>query len=210
MTTPFSYVNAITLPLYTSERKDTILFENEHHRAIFLMSYNRMDSLDLLSSKVLGTYKDKYMRFHNNFPKICNQNFYERGWNYYCNRHGEIFTSKVDIEVAAKQMMPLLVKEHFKEWSYLLVTNIVHGFKSIFVLLFFIGVFIYSGIKVLKKYTLENGILFFCSVLILINAFLVAFVAHTIIRYQFYFFPLALIIVFLLSKQLIQRYAART
>ncbi len=210
ITTPFSYSNAITLPLFISEKQDSLLFKDKNHRAIFVMSYDRMDSLDLLSSRVDGTYLDKYLRFHNNFPKICNQNFYDQGWNHYCNIHGDIFRSKVDIELAARQMMPLLIKQHFKEWVLLLWTNMIYGFKSLFVFLFFLAVFIYSGIAVLKKYTTENGILLFCSTLILINAVLVAIAVHTIIRYQFYFFPLALIIVFLLIKKSIRYYASRT
>ncbi|RMA56738.1 hypothetical protein [Ulvibacter antarcticus] len=210
VTTPFSYINAITLPLFTSQASDSTLFMNEDHKKIFLKSYNRIDSLGLLSSKIEGSYKEKYMLFHNNFPYICNLNFYEQGIDYYFDKTGNYFKSNVDIEVAAKEMMPLLVKQNFKDWFALYVTNILHGFKSIFVWIFFIVVCLYSGWQTLKKFNFENALLFFSSLLININAVLVAFVVHTIIRYQFYYFAFAFIILIILTKKLLAAYETRT
>lgn len=206
VTTPFSYTNAITLPLYISTKADTAIFKNKDHKAIFAKSYNRIDSLNLLSSKVIGDYKAKYMVYHNNFPTICNLNFYTQGADHYYMQHFKIFKSFVDIEVAAKEMFPLLVKEHFKEWLSLYLTNVIHGFNSIFVLIFFIGVWIYSGLASLNKWNLENGILLMGSTLILSNGFLVAFVVHSILRYSFYNFTFAFMILLILFNKLKKNY----
>jgi hypothetical protein len=206
VTTPFSYVNAITLPLFISTKADTAIFKNKDHRAIFLKSYNRIDSLNLLSSKVVGNNKAKYKVFHDNFPYICNLNFYTQGADHYYMQHFKIFKSFVDIEVGAKEMFPILVKEHFKEWLSLYFTNVLHGFKSIFILIFFIGVWIYSGFASLKKFNLENGLLFMGSTLILTNGFLVAFVVHSILRYSFYNFAFVFIILIILYNKLTRKY----
>lgn len=210
VTTPFSYINAITLPLYASHKSDSILFDDPNHKEIFLKSYERIDSLGLLSSRVEGSYHDKYQLFHNNFPAICNLNFYEKGRDHYYELHGNFFKSHVDIEVAAKRMMPKLVKQHFKDFVGLYTANVIYGFRSIFVLLLFVVIGIYSGWKTLKKYELKDAFIFFGSLLILINALLVAFVVHTIIRYQFYYIPFAFLILTLLFNKIYARYKTRT
>src|SRR5690606_1398498 len=200
ITAPYTYVNAITLPLYISKKKDSILFENPDNRELFLKTYRRIDSLGLLSSKVDGGYKEKYQVFHDNFPYICNQSFHDIGRLYFKDE-SDPFQSSIDTEIAAKQMFPLLVKEHFKDYIALYYTSIKHGFYSVFIFIFFVLVCIYSGWKCLKKFTFENAILFFGSLLIISNALIVAVAVHTILRYVFYNFAMAFIILFLLSKK---------
>jgi O-antigen ligase len=209
ITTPFSYTNAITLPLYASDEADANLFEDEDHKTIFVKSYSTIDSLGLLSSKVHGNYKDKYQVFHDNFPKICNLNFYTQGSYHYCIKHDDEIRSLVETEMAAKSMFPLLLFDNFKEWLPLYFTNIIFGFKSIFIFLFFLGACIYGGWCSFKKFTIENGLLFFGSLLIVTNAFLVAFVVHTIMRYQFYYYTFVFTTIFITLKKIISAYEAR-
>lgn len=210
VTTPFSYINAITLPLYVSNEADANLFKDKDHKIIFTKSYNRIDSLGLLSSKVDGSYKDKYQLFHNNFPYICNLNFYLEGSYQYCIKHDDIVRSLVEAEVAAKDMFPKLLFANFKEWGALYFTNIFFGFKSIFIFLFFVIASIYGGWCTLKNFTLENAVLFFGALLIVTNAFLVAFVVHTIIRYQFYYHTFAFTTILIITKKIISAYETRT
>ncbi|WP_139856251.1 glycosyltransferase family 39 protein [Aequorivita sinensis] len=201
ITTPFTFTNALTLPLYISEKKDSSLFENPAHKAIFLKTYKRIDSLGLLSSKVKGDYSAKYQVFHDNFPYICNQSFHNIGREYYKDEN-DPFKSAIDTEIAAKQMFPELLKAHFKDYISLYYTSVMHGFYSVFIFIFFVIICIYSGLKCLKKFNLENGLLFFGSLLILSNALIVAVAVHTIMRYVFYNFAMAFIIIVLLSKKL--------
>lgn len=201
ITTPFTFTNALTLPLYISEKKDSSLFENPDHKAIFLKTYKRIDSLGLLSSKVKGGYSAKYQVFHDNFPYICNQSFHNIGREYYKDDN-DPFKSPIDTEIAAKQMFPVLLKAHFKDYISLYYTSVMHGFYSVFIFIFFVIICIYSGLKCLKKFNLENGLLFFGSLLILSNALIVAVAVHTIMRYVFYNFAMAYIIIVLLSKKL--------
>ncbi|MCG2431941.1 hypothetical protein [Aequorivita xiaoshiensis] len=201
ITTPFTFTNALTLPLYISEKKDSLLFENPAHTAIFLKTYKRIDSLGLLSSKVEGDYSQKYQVFHDNFPYICNQSFHNIGREYYKDEN-DPFKSAIDTEIAAKQMFPVLLKAHFKDYISLYFTSVMHGFYSVFIFIFFVIICIYSGLKCLKKFNLENGLLFFGSLLILSNALIVAVAVHTIMRYIFYNFAMAFIIIVLLSKKI--------
>lgn len=202
ITTPFSYINAITLPLYLSTEADSALFENPDQKALFLKTYKRIDSLGLLSSKVDGTDTEKYQLFHDNFPYICNQSFHNMGAKYFYNKHNDPFKNHIDTEQAAKEMFPLLLSKHFNEWLSLYSISVFRGFGSLFVFIFFIVVCIVSGWKSLKNFTSENGILFLASLLIISNALLVAVAVHTITRYTFYNFALGFIILIILSKKI--------
>lgn len=202
ITTPFTYINAITLPLYISEKKDSSLFKNPDQKTLFLKTYHRIDSLGLLDSKVEGDYKAKYQVFHDNFPYICNQSFHAIGRKYFQDKNDR-YQNSIDTEIAAKEMFPLLLKAHFKEYIALYYTSVMHGFYSVLIFIFFVLICIYSGWKCLKKFTLKNGIIFFSSLLILSNALIVAVAVHSIMRYVFYNFAMAFIILILLLKKAI-------
>src|SRR5690606_25858710 len=83
VTTPFSYVNALTLPLYVSDEEDASLMKTEDEKIIFKRTYKTIDSLGLLSSKVSGGESEEYKRFHNNFPWICNRSFHVPTMDYF-------------------------------------------------------------------------------------------------------------------------------
>ncbi len=200
ITAPYSYVNAITLPLYISEEKDSTLFENEDQKIIFQKTYRRIDSLGLLSSKVEGGYKEKYQVFHDNFPYICNQSFHEIGRKHFKDEN-DPWQSSIDTEKAAKAMFLPLLKAHFKDYISLYYTSVMHGFYSVFIFIFFVLACFYSGIKLLKKFTWQYGIIFFGTLLILSNALIVAIAVHSIMRYVFYNFAVAFIILILLLKK---------
>ncbi|MCF6307095.1 MAG: hypothetical protein L3J09_03975 [Flavobacteriaceae bacterium] len=201
ITSPYSYVNAVTLPLFTSNLSDSIDIKDEHHRNIFILSHNRIDSLGLLTSKINGSYLDKYMVFHDNFPVICNQNIHTQGKNYYNDLNGASELSSILTEKACKEMFLVLIKNNFKEWISIYFTGIIYGFYSIYILFFFLSVFIYSGLKTLKKFTLENGLLFLGSLLIFSNSMIVGIACHSIMRYLIYNYFFAFIIIFIVIKK---------
>ncbi len=202
ITTPFSYINAMTLPLYLSEEKDVELFTDPDQQAIFLKTYKRIDSLGLLSSKVDGSPEEKYELFHDNFPYICNQSFHVIGAKHFYQKEQILFKDYIDIELAAKAMFPILLKSHFKEWVSLYSISVLRGYYSIFIFIFFVLICMYSGWQTLRRFTMEYGLLFMGSLLIIANSLLVAVAVHTIMRYTFYNFALGFIILFILSKKL--------
>jgi O-antigen ligase len=202
ITTPYSYINAVTLPLYLSTEADSLLLKDPDQRAVFLKTYKRIDSLGLLSSKVLGTDKEKYQLFHDKFPYICNQSFHNIGAKYFFKIHGDPFQNHIDTEQAAKEMFPILLSKHFKEWISLYSISVFRGFGSVFVFLFFILICVVSGWKTLKSFTAENGFVFLSILLIISNAMLVAVAVHTITRYTFYNFALGFLILVILSKKI--------
>lgn len=204
--TPYSYVNAITLPLFVSEAENINLIATKAHKDIFKMSYERIDSLKLLSSKVNGSYNSKYMVFHEHFPQICNQNIHAQGKAYYYALDQTPHLNSIRTEEACKAMFPVLLKANFKEWAAIYFAGIVHGFQSVFALFFMIVLAILSLWKVLRKFSRNNGFILFSTLLLLSNAMIVAVASHSIQRYLFYNYALALLIILILLKKLKSRY----
>lgn len=204
--TPYSYVNAITLPLFVSKAENAALISSEAHQDIFELAYQRIDSLALLSSKVDGSYEKKYMRFHEHFPQICNQNIHAQGKAYYYALDQTPHLNSIRTEEACKAMFPVLLKANFKEWAAIYFAGIVHGFQSVFALFFLIVLAVLSLWKVLRKFSRNNGFILLSSLLLLSNAMIVAVASHSIQRYLFYNYALGLLIILILLKKLKSRY----
>jgi len=205
-TTPYSYVNIVALPLYSAEAKDVELFEDEDIKTIYNHSHQRLDSLSLLSSKVQGSYDEKYMRFHYNFPKICNQNIHDFGLHYYLTQGVPPNGNAFAIENACKTMTPKLINAHFNEFIALYYTSIVHGFKSVFILFFVIALCILSLGKVIRRFGQNGGFILMATLFIISNAMIVAIASHSIMRYLFYNYFLGLLILIILLKKFIPRH----
>jgi O-antigen ligase len=200
-TTPYSYVNAITLPLFVSGEDDYKLFSEKDYQQLYIASYHRLDSMKLLSSKVDGSYNKKYEVFHNNFPKICNQNIHQYGMAYYRTQSDIPSMEAFKIELACKEMFPILITHNFYEWAVLYITGIIHGFKSVFILFFVMALAFLSFWKAIKKFTLRNGFVLMATLFILSNAMVVAIASHSIMRYLFYNYFFGLLIIILLLKK---------
>lgn len=184
--TQYSYVNAITLPLFVSKISDSLDINNKDNRNLFIMSFHRIDSLGLLSSKVEGSYSNKYKVFHNNFPLICNQNIHDQGRDYFKKIDSRPHVNSILTESACKAIFPILIKNNFKEWFLIYFTGLIHGYKSIFIFLYVILLFLYGSSLIIRHYNIENGILVLASLLVLSNSLIVALASHSIIRYLFY------------------------
>lgn len=205
-TTPYSYVNVVALPLYVSEATDGKIFENKDIKAVYDHSHQKLDSLNLLSTEVQGSYKEKYMRFHYNFPKICNQNIHDFGLTYYTSQGFTPPKNAFAIEDACKTMTPKLIQAHFTEFLALYYTSIVHGFKSVFILFFVIALSILSLVRVLKRFGLNGAFVLMATLFIISNAMIVAIASHSIMRYLFYNYFLGLLILIILLKKFISRH----
>ncbi|MDO1501274.1 hypothetical protein Q2T40_14150 [Winogradskyella maritima] len=191
VSTPYSYVNAVALPLFVSEKHDSDLFNNEDDKAIFKFAYARIDSLNLLSSKVKGQnmYTEpyfRYMRFHNDFPLICNQNIHSGGVHYYIDKGFTPAESYIKTEQTSKNLMWPLIKSNFKEYATLYAVSIAYGIKSIPLLIIIIILGIWAFSKSIKEFTALNGLVMLTVLLVVSNATIVAVACHSISRYLFY------------------------
>ncbi len=202
VTTPFSYINALTLPLFVSEEKDALQFKTQDEKTLFLHTYKTIDSLGLLSSSIDGDATSKYLLFHNNFPMICNRNFHIPGLEYFEDKTAKPGENVVLIEEAAKAMFPVLVTNNFEKYISIYFQGIFHGFKGILISVVVLLIFLYSCVITLKKWSLHNGLLLLFTTLIVSNSMLVAFASHSIMRYLFYNYFFAILIGVILIRKL--------
>jgi O-antigen ligase len=200
--TPYTFVNAVTLPLFVSEERDRQFMDDPDTAWLFEHSYQRIDSLGLLSSAVNGGPREQYKVFHNHFPVICNQNLHEQGKAYFLETYGIPHYNFIQTEQAAKNMFMVLVPQHFEKWATLYITGIVHGFKSVIIFIFVLFVAVYSLWKTLRSFGIAHVFLCLSSLLILSNAFIVGIASHSIMRYLFYNYFLGLLIVVLLIRKI--------
>jgi len=201
VSTPYSFVNIVALPLFVSNKDDAASIKNEADRDIFIKSYNQIDSLGLLSSKVAGGTEDEYMLFHKNFPVICNQNILQHGIDYYNEKHGRIAATSVEVEQTCKRLTPILIKNNLSEYVTIYFEGLFHGFKSVFIAIFIVLVLLYSLWLNVKNFTTQNATLLLSSLLIVSNAMIVAVACHSIDRYLFYNYCLGLLILIILYKK---------
>ncbi len=203
VSTPFSYVNALTLPLYVSDKKDVAQMKDASEKELFLLTYKSLDSMGLLGNRVSGDYQAEYRVFHNNFPWICNRTFHRTGLQYFEPKAKKTAENVVMTERAAKNMMLPLIKANFREYIAIYFQGIFHGFKGIPIAILVLLLFLYSGFLTLKKWTVENGVLLLGLSLIVSNAMIVAFASHSIMRYLFYNYFFAILIALILFRKLI-------
>ena len=203
--TPFSYVNALTLPLYVSEKQDAAFLKTEDEKIIFQRTYKTIDSLGLLSSKISGDATKKYKVFHDNFPWICNRSFHAPTMNYFENQANELGENVIMTEKAAKDMLPVLVKHNFKKYVSIYFQGVFHGFKGILIFGIVLLLFMYSLFATIKKWTVYNALLLLGTLLIFSNAFIVAFASHSIMRYLFYNYFFAVLSAIVLFRKLAQK-----
>lgn len=205
VTTPFSYVNALTLPLYVSDSTDAEQLKTLAEKELFLNTYKAIDSMGLLSSKVSGGARAKYGVFHNNFPWICNRNFHVPAMHYFEDKAKVVGENVILTEKAAKEMIPILVKNNFKEYISLYLEGIFHGFKGILVSVSVFLLLLYSLANTLKKWSVANGFLLMALLLIVSNAMIVAFASHSIMRYLFYNYFFAVLVGIVIFRKIFSR-----
>jgi len=206
ISTPFKYVNAMASALYVSEASNVNLFKDPDLKHIFKMSHDFTAKNNwLMSSKERVSYAAYYNDFHGKLVHICNTTFHNKGTQYYLDKNQSIVKARTNIELAGKKMFPILIKNNFSKWFPLYLSNIIHGFKSVFLLIFIAIVLFFSGLKICRFYSDKFAILFLFSSFILINALIVSFVSHSIIRYLFYNYFLIFLIFVELYKLILTK-----
>ena len=200
--TPFSYVNAITLPLFVSEEDDVKDLKTQDEREIFMETYSELKNLGLLLSKTPGEVNEQYAFFFKEFPVICNQTFHPISIDHYAVEFGRQAHNAVLAEKAAKEMLPVLVKNNLQKYISLLWQGIVRSFYGIIPLILVVSLLIYSFFASIKTWNNYNGVLLFAALLIIVNSFLAAFAAIPIIRYLFYNFFFVILIAFIIYNKI--------
>jgi len=201
VSTPFSFISASGSALYVSKATDVQFIETDDDKEIFKDCHAFLTKNNLLlSSKNRATPKDDYKHFHNNVSKLCNYTLHDRGTQCYLDKGYSIVEARIAIEKTSKSIYPILVKNNFKNWLRLYYSNLVHSFKSEFLLFFMVFVLLFSFIKSIVSDNKLYVYLFFLASLILSNALIVAFASHSIIRYVFYNYSLFFLIFVLIIK----------
>ncbi|TYB76859.1 hypothetical protein [Bizionia myxarmorum] len=201
ISTPFTYINASASALYVSEADDVYSFDNEDYQNIYKDCHTFLEENNwLMSSKERASYGDYYKDFHLNLGKICNLTLHQRGTEYYVNKGYPIEEASYQIEMAAKGMYPVLVKNNFNKWIHLNYSNFIHGFKSQFLFFLILAIMIFAAFKSIFNAHKYIYILLFLSALIISNGMAVALASHSIMRYLFYNYSLFFLIFVLIFK----------
>ncbi|MEZ4802150.1 MAG: hypothetical protein R2797_05205 [Gelidibacter sp.] len=207
--TPYTYVNISASAFYVSNESDAEFIENEEYRELFRRCHQTLSRKNLLlSSKKRKGYEEYYQHFHNHVPQICNQTVHDISRDYffkkYLNTNTDLKKASVyslwQSELFCKNVFFVLIKHNFASWLHLYCSNIVHGFKSIFLLLFVVLIFLISTFKVFLGNHKNYSLLFVMSALTLSNAMIVSLASHSIIRYLFYNYVLILLMLVILFK----------
>lgn len=209
VSTPFTYVNACAGALYVSNMDNLKDISNPDDKAIFKICLEKMSKNNwLMSYKENATLEEKYEYFHDNLVNICNLTLHNKGRDYYISKGYEKTEALIKVENTSKRLYFTLVKNNFKNYSLLFLSNLTHAFKSIFVMIFIVFCVIFSGAKLIKSYNINYALMLFFSTLTLGNAMVVAFASHSIMRYLFYNYNLIIILIVLLYQILKRKYAS--
>jgi len=207
-TTPYGFVNVSGLAFYVSKEENGKALETNEEKTLFSICQQELYRKHLLVSQLTTeSYKEKYMFFHNHVPQICNQTIFKSTLEYLTEKQTGNDKKAIDAkahfeaESLLKKISLSLIIQNFRQWITLYFENIIHGFKSIILLLFMTALFIYSLVSVLFKRNKLNLLLFILLSLTLSNAMLVAFASHSIMRYLFYnYVSMFLIFVLLINE----------
>jgi len=203
-----SFFIANTAAMYVSETNDIKDINEKEAQAVFKLSREYSDKKGLLmETKKEQSALELYNDFHNNLTQICSYSFHYKGTMLLKETKGySVNKARVNVEKAAKNMMPTLVKNNFKKYIKLYYGNLIHGVKSQLLLFLIIGLFFYSLFKILKSYNKDYSIVFILSSLILSNALIVSFGSYSIVRLLFYHYSLIVLLLFYSSKVCYKHY----
>ncbi len=197
--TPYSFVNSVTLPLFIASEKDTLQLTNPDTKHIFKHSLRTIDSLRL-RSVYAKTNNQQYKLFHDNFPKICNQNIHDYGRHYFYQPEAP-HQSTVEIEKTSKELFFVLVSNHFTQWMTLYFEGMKYGFKSVFILIFVLVMMLISGWKTLMRFDSLWAMVFLGTLYLLSNSMIVALACHSIDRYLFYNWFFMVVIIYAIFQR---------
>lgn len=199
--TAFTYINLNSAAIYVSTESDINSIENKNDRAIFKQSYTMASKNGWLQeNKTLNNYEDYYEDFQKNLDKICSGSLHKPGSDYYLEKGYEYDNSRAQVEVSAKAFYPILVKNNFWKYVQLIYASVIHGLKSHVLFWLILIVLFVSCFKTLLHYKPHRLLLLFIATLILSNVLIVSLASYSVMRLEFYHYPLIVIFFFTIIK----------
>ncbi|OIQ17377.1 hypothetical protein [Lacinutrix sp. MedPE-SW] len=203
-----SFFIANTAAIYVSKAEDIKDLKTEETKAVFNLSRTYSEEKGwLMDHTKTKSASELYNDFHSNLTKICSYAYHYKGSAYLKeNKNYTLNKARVQVEKAAKNMMPVLVFNNYKNYFKLYYGNLIHGIKSKLLLLFVIVLLFISIVQLFKAYTKDYAIVFLLSSLILSNALIVSFGSYSIVRLLFYHYALILLLLFYVSRMVFTKY----
>ena len=192
-------VSIATLPFYLSEFEDFKLMPDNESKEFFLCAYTELKKKNLLASQlpVNSNLSEVHRYFFDNFPKIMNQTVeYEAKMMY--NGEEESFAANYEYttKIIGKTIKPLFLARPL-EWFKVFYKNLAFAYFSIIPVVLLLLFVVYLFLKRNKNMLKYQSLLYFFSLLVLGNLFLISISTHTIRRFFMYFDVVIALIVML-------------
>ncbi len=196
-------VSVATLPFYLSEFEDFKLMPDNESKEFFLCAYTELEKKKLLASQLPlnSNFSEIHGYFFDNFPKIMNQTVqYEAKMMYDGEEQSFSVIYENATRIIGKTIKPLFLARPLK-WFKVFYENLAFAYFSIIpvvlLLLFVVFLFLKRNKSILKY----QSLLYFFSLLVLGNLFLISISTHTIRRFFMYFdVVIALIVILVLCN----------
>ena len=192
-----------TLPFFLSNSNDVNQMPDEESKHFFNCVYYSLEEKKLLANQLPSNTSNvnKYLSFHNNYAKICNQTIIYEGISIYKNNNDSYIEilNKSSL-ITGKTIRPLFMARPI-EWLKIFYYNLAFPYHTIGFVIFLLILFLYFIFyKTVKKIKYQSLLFLFTSI-ILGNLFLICISIHSIRRYYMYFdIVVALLIILLLSQ----------
>lgn len=183
VSTPWTGIQLAALPIFLSQKNDSILFNDETEKKYFLYVYKKLENDKLLYSQLKKEDYD-FDFYAKNYTNICNKNLSDYGESFFINETQDIKIIKND-KITAKIAIVLL-KKHFIKWTTFVFKNLYNGYYSIANLCLLIFILLISLTQYLKTKKKIFLVLLVLGLLLFFNLLLISLVEPIIGRYIFY------------------------
>ncbi len=182
-------VSLATLPFYLSEFDDYKLMPDNESKEFFICVYTALEEKKLLANQFPSNFSlsEVHRYFFDNFPKIMNQTIeYEAKMMYKGKEKSFAANYENTTQIIGKTIKPLFLARPTKWFKFFYVNLSIPYFSvvPVLLLLFFV---LFLFIKRNKKVLRYQSLVFFFSLLILGNLFLISISTHTIRRFFMYY-----------------------
>ncbi|WP_157366559.1 hypothetical protein [Aquimarina agarilytica] len=182
-------VSISTLPFYLSELQDYKLMPDEEVVQYFRCVHGSLEEKKLLLCQLPknSSLKEKHQFYHDNYPKIMNQTIEYEAKSMYRGKEMSYAASYKNVDrIVGKTLIPLFMARPLA-WSEMFYMNLAFPYYSIIPVIFLILLVSYLFFKKKSKILQFQGLIYFFSLLILGNLFLISISLHCIRRYFMYY-----------------------
>lgn len=186
VTTPFTGIQIVSLPLYISNISDASALKTVHQKRYFSYIYNELKHKKLLlSSKNDETIND-LDNFYKNYTQIANGTLSEKGDLFFKKAKNNDEKTILNDKMASSITYSLFQK-NYQLYFKMYFQNVAKGIGSAKYLLLILLLLGLSLIKIIQtKFTSHYGFIYITTLAILGNVFIVGLAEPVISRYVFY------------------------